>query len=156
MVEEWFVMGRLKTCEGSEKTSASQVWNYSNKLPKAEKGLNCIVLWDAQLAAAEVAVALHIPPYFLLHLFLQLCEGTSLNPEDKVHEMLCTWSCGVRSVWQNVPKEKSVTSEWRRDESTREWAGSGANLVPGTKVCNLLAQECLERSLPTNQVTQQG
>lgn len=91
-------MGRLKTCKGSEKlTSASQVWNYSKRLPKAEKGLNAIVPWDTQLAAAGAAAALYIAPYFLLTCFCSSVKELAWPQRTK-----CTRCCvlGLVGVWE--------------------------------------------------------
>lgn len=114
-------MGRLKTCKGSEKlTSASQVWNYSNRLPKAEKGLNCIFPLGAQLVAAEVAVAvpLHIPPYFLL-----TCFCSSVKELAWLQRTKCTRCCvlGLMVVWEAsgkmFPKKNWLPCSGRRKKA---------------------------------------
>lgn len=148
MVEERFVMGRLKTSKGSEKqTSISQVWNYSNRLPKAEEGLNCIIPSGPQLPAAELAVDLPLHLLVKAAVHPVLCSSLSAalwrrNQLDCRGQSTPTRYCVlsppvVRSVWQSVPKEKSVTPRWGRDERCREWTECAVNLVPDTRVCNI-------------------
>lgn len=117
-------MGRLKTCKGPEKlTSASQVWNYSNRLPKAEKGLNCIVPLGAQLAAAEAAVAvpLHIPPYFLL-----TCFCSSVKELPWLQRKKCVTCCvlGLAVVWEVSGKMSPKKNRFPRGGGGMKAVGS--------------------------------